>query len=416
MNDFGQNIQYGYGSQSTDYGSQGSSYGSQGSDYGSQGTGYGSQGTGYDSQGTGYGSQGAGYGSQGTGYGENSVLSNSLNLAQYNNGRILCDISAKNFTVPSGFSFSGDYDSETGKFKRIILGKSGALFVPKIDITVTPEGLEFVRGKERFFYPVSGIRQVFYSDYIIHHRSRNSSYDEKLYSISIMFSDGTAKDGTVTIKFLDGISSGYFARYIEQEFEKTMAIEDFAVRGESDYGLKVNAPPRIPKEIVVQFLDENLRIERFDKPINWTDFIALPMIFGVLFFCFWSDGAEFAWWIFLPIMLFLGGIGWLFMHFAYSKDLLSLEYRTFSLFRKNSAGKLKPAVSCSFSELDSVYPYEMSVNEVGARQGEEVNNVFKVRVALKNGKTYDMFKNVNCSTAEFIAGKINESVMKGLDF
>ena len=342
-------------------------------------------------------------------------MSDSLNLAQNNNGRILFDISAKNFTVPSGFSFSGDYDSETGKFKRIILGKSGALFVPKIDITVTPEGLEFVRGKERFFYPVSGIRQVFYSDYIIHHRSRNSSYDEKLYSISIMFSDGTAKDGTVTIKFLDGISSGYFARYIEQEFEKTMAIKDFAVCGESDYGLKVNAPPRIPKEIVVQILDENLRIERFDKPFNWMECIAPFIIIGLLFF-FMSEGNAFAWWVFLPIMLLFGGIGWLFMYFAYSKDILSLEYRTFSLSRKNSAGKIKPVVSCPFSELDSVYPYEMSVNEVGRRSGEEVNNVFKVRVALKNGTTYDMFKNVNCSTAEFIAGKINEIVMNGLYF
>ena len=400
MNDFGQNIQYGYGSQSTDYGSQGSGYGSQGS-------GYGSQGTGYDSQ-------GAGYGSQGSSYGENSILSNSLNLAQYNNGRILCDISTKNFTVPSGFSLSGDYDSETGKFKRIILGKSGFLFVPKIDITVTPEGLELVRGKDRSFYPASDIRQVFYGDYIIHHRSRNSSYDEKLYCISIIVSDGTAKAGTVTLKLLDGISSGYFARYIEQEFEKTMAIEDFAVRGESDYGLKVNAPPRIPKDIVVQFLDENLKIERFDKPVNWTD--CVPLFIAILLIVFISEINGFSWRIFLPIMLSLWGIGWLFMHFAYSKDLLSLEYRTFSLSRKNNAGKLKTIVSCPFNELDSVYPYEMSVNEVCRKEGEEVNNVFKVRVALKNGKTYDMFKNVNCSTAEFIAGKINESVMKGLDF
>jgi len=37
----------------------------------------------------------------------------------------------------------------------------------KIDITVTPEGLELVRGKDRFFYPVCDIRQVFYRDYII---------------------------------------------------------------------------------------------------------------------------------------------------------------------------------------------------------------------------------------------------------
>lgn len=330
-------------------------------------------------------------------------------------GRILFDIDRKNFDVPFGFTISGDYNDDAKRYDRICVSNSGIGVIPfvrVVDITVTSEGIWIRVGESGSFYPKSDIRQIFYDDKIVVSGTGRYRTESLNYTLYIIVGRPGSKD-VAKYMLLDKFQSCYFARYLEQEFEKTLGIRDLPVIHETDYEKKINDRWTVPNSVSFISDDETLKIKSLDESFDWSK----PAYSFLLFFFVPVFLNGFSNWPLL-LLFFLAAAAFVYLYcflFIYDKFLLAIEYRTLSLFKCNSAGGKKGVFSCPLLDLDSVYPYEVTSgsdirDEVFSFKnfnGEKnLYNVFKVKIALKDGRVYNAFNSVDCCTAEFIAEKV----------
>lgn len=336
-------------------------------------------------------------------------------------GRILFDIDRKNFAVPSGFTVSGDYNDDAKRYDRICVSNSGigvVSFVRGVDITVTSEGIRIRSGESGSFYPKSDIRQIFYDDRIVVSGSGKNRTKSLQYTLYVIVGRPGSK-GVEKHRLLDNFCSRYFARYLEQEFEKTLGIRDLPVVPETDYVKKIKDGRTVPNWISFISDDDTLKIESLDKPFDWST----PAYSFLLFFFVpvFLNGLS-NWPFLLLFSLAATAFVYLCCFIMYNKFLLVIEHRTISLFKCNYAGWKKEVFSCPLFDLYSVYPYEVTsgsdIKDLGfyffKNGAEDLYNVFKVKIALKDGRVYNAFNSVDCCTAEFIAEKVGSFAANAL--
>lgn len=305
--------------------------------------------------------------------------------------RMIKDIFQHNFSIPKKYVL----EQTAG---RLFVAKKGSLLIPKVELTVTPEGIETVVGNKKSYYERNSIKQLFYKGYFVMRQTEvNFIFNKVLvYDLEMVVSDAS---GDRRVELLKAVPSGYFTRFIEQESEKILCIDDCLVEGEYDFNKKSNNDISAPDAKAVGFSKNSAEVvfERKNDPnIANADMYKISLIIvAAVILLLISDS--------MPVALVFTALSCIFYFWQFKKDTLSINDNCFEVVKRNTFGMKKTVLSAKLSEIDYVRSFEK------APDSDRQNSCFMINVVFKNNSRPPMslFNNVDAHSAEFIADTVN---------
>lgn len=304
--------------------------------------------------------------------------------------RLLCELSKESFFMPEGVVIDGS--SADGKMMIYQDNK----YLKDYGILITPDGIAVNNNGTEKLYRKDDIVQLFVDSYTVgvetlknrHYHIVSGNYiaekpsnpcfikgkPEKIYRLSIIIHNGYGKRETVvlldyfnmdaqensTFIFDNTFPAMYFFRYIEQEAERILDIDDEIVEGEELAGFKRH---RIPdkKPSFVNFIDNGSKKEiqtnipaSFIMQFSFFALLCIAAIYG-LFTLHFSDSRFFFAVLLVALCSFL---------FAYinatSKCAYSICVKGSEAFisKRNLIGQSELVFSGSYYDLVRICPFE----------------------------------------------------------
>lgn len=329
--------------------------------------------------------------------------------------RIIKDISSKNFEIPDGFDVKTDY----GANKSLVIEKKGDLLTASRKITVTPEGIRILEGKEESFHKAGDIIQCFYEEKVSESGAGKSTREERTFNIIMLYrSDGGSE---AKISLFEGIISGYFARYIEQEAEKILGIDDFAIEGEADYDKKKGRQKaNLPASIKCEKIEGGINVARIKMPMHtsWITAGIVAILLSPLFGFDHTNGIydPISGWTAFGITSGLFVAIMIYFQTRFNKRSMILKDGKVTVDVRNRFGHVKNIYSGSVSLLKEAIAFDVTKSQAESVSSftseDEMKKTFKIIIALENGEKIDLIRFLTCESAEFIADEINAEIAR----
>lgn len=337
--------------------------------------------------------------------------------------RIISDITRDNFEVPYGFKLS---DPSIQDFLSV--EKSAEFLVSgSFSVSFSPSGMEICGNGIKTSYRVDCISQIYFTSYTVTEGSGRSRRSVLYYRIMALVRADNGHEHEALV--LEKIPSEYFARYIEQEAEKIMGIEDRPVRGEKDFVKKTRsisgdspATSDLQKKYTssVMFSEAEVNLYKCVDRVSLTsgnDSFVMLIIFSIIA----SIG--------FPLMVYMPsrhdhtynpeGAIWSFVVcivisvvFAIVKlcvmNKYSLEINGNSVLIKlrNCLGNSIDVFSGNISEIDRLYSFDCRRSA-----GDTDESKFSVMLKTKTGKKVALFAGMSSVDAEEAAAAVNSFIM-----
>ena len=292
--------------------------------------------------------------------------------------RYLIDIHPENFKIPDGFSFCRENDS------LIVSSEFEA-----VKITVTEKGIEYISNYKHIFYERENIRQIFYT-------WDSMTCESCLYLVLYT-------SGSKPAVLLSGILSVLFPRYIEQEAEKILGMDDEIVIGEFNAGLKQSGYDNIQVKDISYKIDSDSAVFKTHTPIFILlamHLISVALIFFAYFIICEAGSSSFSI-ILLIVMLLL-------MMFLDESKRFSIKGKQFEIVDSNMLINNRLLKSGSISDIDYVYMFDNAFPRDSRRRG--CGYIFDLRIKCKDSADdYVLFRMLDRNTAEFLQKLINKN-------
>lgn len=304
--------------------------------------------------------------------------------------RILRDITLKNFVMPGGYSIDG------GRNGELIVIKNSQSPSECIKITFADYGVEICRGMAKTFYRCDQIKQIYYMQHI---PRESDTYTCKIYSLRMEVFFGNGNYGEEVL--FNDLDSPLFARFVEQEAEKTLGLEDSIVNREFDYKSKVFRAPQ-PAEGRLSYREEASSV-CYEGCLPLWELVLLYLCLGISSYfiiqCFIIFGGcgvcAFGPLIALPAYFILSNT---------KNHIISLNGSRLEIFSKNIFFMRKKLLSCDMSEIASIHLFE----GILVRSFEQRRHHFlRVEFSDPEKEPEDFFDKSDNFTIEFIDCRIN---------
>lgn len=322
--------------------------------------------------------------------------------------RILSDLTLKDFDLPQGIELDGSGD-------KFIVTSQARFSVETSRLKVTKKGIESIYGCASSFYPKEIIKQCYYI--IKEYEEQTGILDNEIEiyegcELRLMLNDGSS------VIIMSHIRSQALARFIEQETEKLLDIEDVPVKNESEYNKKRHMlKKRIlgnPTHIgMAKSLSSNT-IEFFEEEgklhVEQTKEKAKPAIFYALIlqslFLTLVQHIDYNVNIKIFIDTFIALIGIIsaasacYFLITFNLTELSMDETDIKIYMKNIFGLKQEHNIAKTKELDSISTHT------------DQNGLCSVIFKFKNGESCEAFFGISYNEADFIAEKTGNLLEK----
>lgn len=338
--------------------------------------------------------------------------------------RIISDITRDNFEVPNGFKLS---DPSIQNFLSV--EKSAEFLVSgSFSVSFSPSGMEICGNGIKTSYRVDCISQIFFTSYTVTEGSGRSRRTVLYYRLMALVRGDNGHEHETLV--LEKIPSEYFARYIEQEAEKIMGIEDRPVRGEKDYVKKTrsisdgSAGPLsdLQKEYTSSVLfseapvNLNKSVDRVSLTSGNDSFsvliigsvilsILLPIIVYMPSRHSHTCNPEGAIWAF-GICITVSVLSAIVKLFVMNKYSLEINGNSVLIKVRNCLGNSIDVFRGNISEIDRLYSFDCRKSASDTDESR-----FSVMIKTKEGKKLTLFAGMSSIDAEEAASAVNSFIM-----